>query len=272
MAITEIEFPSGTNPALPEDYVKHTEVSEDNAVARCSVSLSNWDSSTTIPAVKVGSRIECNGALYKVDTSDSAITVGSVADGTVYIVFDPSVPEFLLTATAPSWSDSLQGYYSGTYRFTGYLMTKSSSSYTDKKRYVDNDRPSGDSIYITAEEDIQVPNDVDGDLTVDGWVDGNLACQPGAWTYWSHVETSLGSGEYYLPKGVVLFRNATPSGTTSAQLRLKTGVSTFTPIYTIGAGDNLAELGTFISSGENLRVNYTVTSGTYTLDGYVKTP
>jgi len=75
------------------------------------VSLTNYDN-TSLPAVAAGSVIEVNGALYKF-ASEEAIT-GSPSDGTVYIYIDPATITAVFTNTAPTWSDSKQGWYGTT--------------------------------------------------------------------------------------------------------------------------------------------------------------
>ena len=98
------------------------------------VSLTNYDN-TSLPAVAAGSVIEVNGALYKF-TSEEAIT-GSPSDGTVYIYIDPATITAVFTNTAPTWSDSKQGWYgtAGTVncRYLEFVMYKSSSTYGSKQ-------------------------------------------------------------------------------------------------------------------------------------------
>ena len=106
------------------------------------LSLTNMDN-TTVPAIAAGSLIENNGALFKFDTEDTISTTDphtstTVADGTVYIMLVPSGSSIsaCFTATAPTWSDSKQGWYGvGGYVNNRYLSTKiakSSSSFIKK--------------------------------------------------------------------------------------------------------------------------------------------
>ena len=100
---------------------------------------------TTVPAIAAGSAIECNGALYKFDTEEAIsttdpVTSSTVADGTVYvcIIPDTTTATAAFTATAPTWSDSKQGWY-GTggqvnYRYTEYVIYKLTASYSKQKR------------------------------------------------------------------------------------------------------------------------------------------
>jgi hypothetical protein len=91
---------------------------------------------TTEPAIAAGSKIEVNGALYQSET-ETAIT-GSPSDGVVYIYIDPSGPSAVFTNTAPTWSDSKQGWYgtggTANCRYVGRCY-KNSTSYSNKTYY-----------------------------------------------------------------------------------------------------------------------------------------
>jgi len=97
------------------------------------VSLTNYDN-TSLPAVAAGSVIEVNGALYKF-TSEEAIS-GSPSDGTVYVYIDPATITAVFTNTAPTWSDSKQGYYGTTTtancRYLQFRLKKSSALWESK--------------------------------------------------------------------------------------------------------------------------------------------
>jgi hypothetical protein len=88
---------------------------------------------TTVPAIAAGSKIEVNGALF-ISATETAIT-GSPSDGVVYIYIDPSGPSAVFTNTAPTWSDSKQGWYgtggTANCRYVGNFW-KSGTSYTNK--------------------------------------------------------------------------------------------------------------------------------------------
>jgi hypothetical protein len=96
------------------------------------VSLTNYDT-TDESEIAAGSVVEVNGALYKFD-SDESIT-GSPSDGTVYIYLVPSgdTVTAAYTNTAPTWSDSKQGWYgtgaSANYRYLEFVLFKLSSAY-----------------------------------------------------------------------------------------------------------------------------------------------
>jgi hypothetical protein len=105
------------------------------------LTLTNYDN-TTVPAIAAGSAIECNGALYKFDSEEAIsttdpVTSAAVADGTVYVCIVPGATTCTaaFTATAPTWSDSKQGWYGtggqANYRYAGGA-TKATASYTFK--------------------------------------------------------------------------------------------------------------------------------------------
>ena len=118
------------------------------------LTLTNYDN-TTVPAIAAGSAIECNGALYKFDTEEAIsttdpVTSAAVADGTVYVVIVPGATTCTaaFTATAPTWSDSKQGWYGtggqANYRYIEYVCQKSGTSYYGKTRMFMNN---GDVFY-----------------------------------------------------------------------------------------------------------------------------
>lgn len=111
------------------------------------LSLTNM-TNTTVPAIAAGSLIENNGALFRFDAEEAIsttdpVTSSTVADGTVYIMLIPSGSSITaaFTATAPTWSDSKQGWYgTTTYANNRYLpvkTVKASSSYTKSILYAD---------------------------------------------------------------------------------------------------------------------------------------
>lgn len=95
---------------------------------------------TTVPAIAAGSVVECNGALIKYDSEEAIVTTdphtsATVADGAVYVVIKGADYTVYFTATAPTWSDSKQGYYGLTTwandRYVGWTY-KATASYTGK--------------------------------------------------------------------------------------------------------------------------------------------
>jgi hypothetical protein len=100
------------------------------------IELTEW-TTTTVPKIAAGSKVEVNGAMYKFD-ADETIT-GSPSDGLVYIKVVPSgdsiTAEF--TNTAPTWRNDLHGYYESAVSVNRYVATvqKATSSYTRKRVY-----------------------------------------------------------------------------------------------------------------------------------------
>lgn len=100
------------------------------------VSLTNYNT-TDESAIAAGSVVEVNGAFYKFD-ADESIT-GSPSDGTVYIQLVPSGDTITAqyTNTAPTWSDSKQGWYgtggNANYRYLEFKLTKASTVWSNKR-------------------------------------------------------------------------------------------------------------------------------------------
>lgn len=134
---------SGTkvnNYAIGDDNIEAVMLTTDQIFkGLCSVSLTEM-STTTVPKIAAGSWIECNGTLFKFD-ADETLT-GSPSDGVVYIRIIPSTDTCTaeMTNTAPTWSDSKQGWYgtssAANYKYIGGC-TKSSTSYTYKFVLID---------------------------------------------------------------------------------------------------------------------------------------
>lgn len=105
---------------------------------QCQVTLTEM-STTTVPKIAAGSWIENNGTLFKFD-SDETLT-GSPLNGIVYIRIVPSTTTCTaeMTNTAPTWSDSKQGWYgtggAANYRYIGGIWIKYGSGYFGKFTY-----------------------------------------------------------------------------------------------------------------------------------------
>ncbi len=104
---------------------------------KAEITISNYDNDLA-PAVKVGSEFDCNGGLYIVKTADETPSgyPGIANDTMFYLVFDVSALSFVYTSTAPTWSDSLQGWYNGNDRYF-FSMYKDSGGtlYHGKKKF-----------------------------------------------------------------------------------------------------------------------------------------
>jgi len=96
------------------------------------VSLTNYDT-TAESQVAAGSVIEIGGALYKFDSNESI--TGTPSDGTVYIMAVPSGDSVTCayTNTAPTWSDSKQGWYgtgaTANNRYLEFVLIKTASAW-----------------------------------------------------------------------------------------------------------------------------------------------
>ncbi len=102
------------------------------------VTLSNYDNDTA-PDIKVGSVFDCNGAIFSVTSSDETPSgySGIANDTMFYLIYSVGLNEFIYTATAPTWSDSKQGWYDGNNRYF-FSMYKDSGGtlYYGKKDFV----------------------------------------------------------------------------------------------------------------------------------------
>jgi len=109
-------------------------------IGKHQVSLTEM-TTTTVPAIAAGSLIEVNGSLLR-STTETAIsttdpvTSSTVADGTVYIMIDGTTLLPYFTATAPTWSDSKQGWYGtggqANFRYLSFYMVKATAAYSQK--------------------------------------------------------------------------------------------------------------------------------------------
>ena len=108
------------------------------------VGLTNYDT-TAEPQIAAGSVIEVNGGLYKFTSNETILDTEGVSDGTVYIMIVPATGSCTAeyTNTAPTWDDGKQGWY-GTastagYRYLEFVITKSSTLYSNKSTYTHDD-------------------------------------------------------------------------------------------------------------------------------------
>lgn len=141
MAIEQLNYYSQTDTSIEDMQFTLDKV----FIGHHQVSLTNYNS-TSESQIAAGSNIEVNGTFYKI-TTDTAIS-GSPSDGTVYIYCVPSGDPSLGTATftptytntAPTWSDSKQGWYgtggSANYRYLEFIMTKSTTTWSNKRIFL----------------------------------------------------------------------------------------------------------------------------------------
>jgi len=145
VAINAIDWPTASTPSytpdIEDDYNAQNENLERVVRGYNGINLTNWTTGTTAPQVEAGSVIEANGVLYDI-TTDTSISITGSAD-TYYLYLDVSGPDFDWLTTAPTWSDTLQGWYSSTDRFTGHIVEwDGASAFENKTSYVDNKKES----------------------------------------------------------------------------------------------------------------------------------
>ena len=89
----------------------------------CALTLTEM-TTTNVPQIAAGSKIEVGGSLFKFDSAETI--TGSATTGTNYIRLVPSGSSITAewTTTAPTWSDSKQGWYDGTgaKRYAPYMV------------------------------------------------------------------------------------------------------------------------------------------------------
>ena len=157
MAIDKIDFPTSGTPSLPTDYTLQNENIERAVRGSEYISLTNWDTGSSAPAVIVGSVVESNGVLYDVITGNESISTTGASSGIVYLKFDDTggSEEFVWDSTAPTWSATLNGWYIGSDKCTGHRCRwDGATSFTDKCRLTrfgadDAPAPAGYSIADT---------------------------------------------------------------------------------------------------------------------------
>ena len=108
------------------------------------LSLTNWDASSTKPAIAAGSAIEIAGATYRFNSEAPILDITGVVAGTVHCgvqVNDPVSGEctaFFINGD-PGWRDDLNGWYNaeGTFRYTGHMMDwDGADAYTNKTSFI----------------------------------------------------------------------------------------------------------------------------------------
>ena len=110
--------------------------------------LTNWDGSTTIPAIAEGSIIEVGGSLYQADADTALTPEGGIIDGTVHIKLVPgagspdplTVVPTLTNDVIPAWDAVKGGWYDSTDKFLPFEITKASAIYTNKGEFIDQNK------------------------------------------------------------------------------------------------------------------------------------
>ena len=129
-----------------DDPTNLMEVTDETRIGMHELTITEYDT-TTIPEIAIGSLIEVNGTMFKVNDTGGGTgmpIIGSPSVGTVYVMLVPSgsAPNQILTpnftGTPPTWFDSKQGWYdaTGTNRYIHYAMTYTDPLYTPKWEFV----------------------------------------------------------------------------------------------------------------------------------------
>ncbi len=119
------------------DYDMMLSFIEGTNIGKSNITISEYDS-TAAPVVKVGSKFEVNGALFKVLTADETPSgyAGISNSTTFYIMYDVSGEEFIFTSVSPTWNDALQGWYESgqTDRYFFSMFKDSGGTLYEQKR------------------------------------------------------------------------------------------------------------------------------------------
>ena len=101
------------------------------------ISLTNFELGT-LPAIAAGSKVEIGGALYEFASEEAITGWGAIGTGNdVYIIqtVTGTAVAASFTTTAPTWSESKQGYYTSLVRGIGGLRKDADGDYTKKYLY-----------------------------------------------------------------------------------------------------------------------------------------
>lgn len=239
MAINKVDWPTASTPVytpdIETDYNAQNEILERLAKGE-SITLTNWDATTTAPDVAAGSLIEANGVFYDV-TTDTSIGVTGASPGTNYLTFDDTSPyAFEWVDTAPTWSDTLNGWYVSGDRALGHQCEwDGSTAFSDKYRLTNGSR------------DIFAPS---GYSIQDNVVFDYITISSG----------SVLTDHYYLPAGYIQLGVISGNPAVGAEVRLVCANSAVTAYVIAGtmeaaisAGDSFG-LGGLISNGKNYYV------------------
>jgi hypothetical protein len=102
------------------------------------ISLTNFTSDTLEPAIAAGSKVEIGSALFEFAGNESITGLAGIANSSdVYIHLTVTGASVAASGfiTAPTWSDSKQGWYSGDVRVIGGLYKDASGNYARKWLY-----------------------------------------------------------------------------------------------------------------------------------------
>jgi len=123
------------------DYSKLSDAQTQTYKGKAEITISNYDNDSA-PDVKVGSVFENNGTLFIVDSADITPTgySGISNSTTFYLYYDESAGTFIYSSTAPTWSDSKQGWYNGNDRAFFSMYKDSGGTLYQHKNIITNDK------------------------------------------------------------------------------------------------------------------------------------
>ena len=180
---TNPNTPPTTNPGDWNNFVAREDASNIGAgIAIDTLSLTNWDATTTVPAIAQGTKVEVGGSIYLADSDTALVDDSGLADGEVHIKLVPSGGTVIPTLTSdaiPAWDATKGGWYDSDDKFLPFEMTRSGAItkvYSNKKRFpYQNMTYSFSSVGAL---DIDGALDVGGSAVVAGGlsVTGNASC------------------------------------------------------------------------------------------------
>lgn len=140
------------------DYSMMLESINKSYKGKADITLSNFDT-TAAPDVKVGSVFEDNGAIFILESADLTPTgyAGMTNSTVFYLYYDESGEVFIYSNTAPTWSDALQGWYTGNDRaFFSMYKDSGGTLYENKSLMINQSElnPSGSFKGVPAFGDI----------------------------------------------------------------------------------------------------------------------
>ncbi len=234
-----------TVPNAVQEWTRELNVSEIGRVGDINIKLTLWDeTSTAIPNVVIGSKVEISGSVY-VELSTVAInTASQVVDSINWLIYEVSgsVATAKLVGTAPTIAeydvDKGGFYHVSGYRYTGHYMyvSPAGTAYSNKGilyyadgamlRYRIDD--SDDEFVIDANTTVKGTLDTDGSLSVTGDISSTGDITSGGSLHVdgvgvSDIDGSLtiagtllptnagttgalaGTGTYLVPRGIYLF-------------------------------------------------------------------
>ena len=102
-----------------------------------SMALTEWENSTTIPALALGTYLSHGGYLYRVDTEDYVIASAPSADGTYYLRLEASgdtlVATWISSLASYVWNALYNGLYNGSYQVLPYQLVKAGAVLSKRK-------------------------------------------------------------------------------------------------------------------------------------------